>query len=435
MKTYNEYIDEVHELAKAEIYITDKTDNVNKEIEENCVKIGVPEHLVNDIDPLTFSIFLSTVKQNAKAQLNKSELNVSLIFYAWLDEQAGQLRYNFINNNHDKIPFAVELNFVDDAWIVCKAWVDQMQNNAVLPDKKLLIYKYLITKKKTFEFEPYVGIGPLKFGMTMAEARSAVGLSYKSFQKSMDSYSPADAFDDSAMIVFYDKNDKVDAIEIYPEMDLTHNGTTILGNDLKKVEDYFDSISTDKKADDLGHDYRSLGISFAGTGDGDPDARNVGYVFIYRKGYWDEYEASLPKEWEWKPKVSVGPINFGMTRTEVRALIESPLTETNFMDDETNMADDYTELGLRICYNADSRCRLVQCSNADKIAIKYLFVNGMNQGGISGLMDLLKEQDAKIIFDATSCDSAALGLFIVNHGYTQEATRYSPMSSITFSKD
>ena len=188
MKTYNEYIDEVHELAKAEIYITDKTDNVNKEIEENCVKIGVPEHLVNDIDPLTFSIFLSTVKQNAKAQLNKSELNVSLIFYAWLDEQAGQLRYNFINNNHDKIPFGVELNFVDDAWIVCKAWVDQMQNNAVLPDKKLLIYKYLITKKKTFEFEPYVGIGPLKFGMTMAEARSAVGLSYKSFQKSMDSY-------------------------------------------------------------------------------------------------------------------------------------------------------------------------------------------------------------------------------------------------------
>ena len=435
MKTYNEYIDEVYKLATVDIYITDKTDNVNKEIYENNIKIGVPEHLVQDIDPLTFSIFLSTAKQNAKAQLNKSELNVNLIFYAWLDEQAGQLRYNFINSNHDKIPFVAELNFVDDAWIVCKAWVDQMQNNAVLPNKKLLIYKYLITKKKTFEFEPYVGIGHLKFGMTMQEARTAVGLSYKSFQKSSDSYSPADAFDDSAMIVFYDKNDKVDAIEIYPEIDLTHNGTTILGNDLKEVEDYFDSISNDKKADDLGHDYRSLGISFAGSGDGNPEAQNVGYVFIYQNGYWDEYEASLPKAWEWIPKVSVGPINFGMTRAEVRALIESPLTETNFMDDETNMADDYAELGLRICYNADGGCRLVQCTNAYKIAIKYLFVNGMNQGGISGLMDLLKGQDPKIVFDATSCDSAALGLFIVNHGYTEEATRYKQMDSITFSKD
>ena len=148
MTTYNEYIDEVYELAKAEIYITDKTDNVNKEIEENSVNIGVPEHLVKDIDPLTFSIFLSTVKQNAKAQLNKSELNVSLIFYAWLDEQAGQLRYNFINSNHDKIPLVAELNFVEDAHIICKAWVDRMQNNAVLPDKKLLVYKYLIKKRK-----------------------------------------------------------------------------------------------------------------------------------------------------------------------------------------------------------------------------------------------------------------------------------------------
>ena len=73
MKTYQEYIDNIYTFAKVDIYITDKTDNVNKEIEENCVKIGVPEHLVKDIDPLTLSIFLSTVKQNAKDQLTKSE--------------------------------------------------------------------------------------------------------------------------------------------------------------------------------------------------------------------------------------------------------------------------------------------------------------------------------------------------------------------------
>ncbi len=290
-------------------------------------------------------------------------------------------------------------------------------------------------EKKSFEFEPYAGVGPVKFGMTMQEARTALNLPYKSFQKSMDSYSPADAFDESAMIVFYDKDDKVNAIEIYPEMDLSHKGTKILGNDLKNVEAYFDSISDSKKADDLGHDVRSHGISFAGSGDGDPDVKTVGYVFTYRKGYWDEYEASLPKEWEWKPKVSVGPINFGMTRAEVRAKIESPLTETDFMDDKTNMADDYTELGLRICYNAAGGCRLVQCTNADRIAIKYLFMTGMNQGGITGIMNILKEQDPNIVFDASSCDSLALGLYIVNSGYTEEATKYSPMSSITFSKD
>ena len=185
MKTYNEYLDEVYALAKVGIYITNKTDNLNKEIEENCIKIGVQEEFVENIDPLTFSIFLSSVKQNAKAQLSKSNLNVNLIFYTWLDEQAGQLRYNFINSNHEKIPFVAELNFVDDAWIVCNAWVDRMQKNTILSDNKVLIYKYLITKKQSFEFEPYVGIGPVKFGMTMAETRAALNLPYKRDRKSV----------------------------------------------------------------------------------------------------------------------------------------------------------------------------------------------------------------------------------------------------------
>ena len=439
MKTYQEYIDNIFTFAKVDLYITDKTDNVNKEIAENCVKIGVPEHLIKDIDPLTFSIFLSSVKQNAKDQLTKSDLNVKLIFYVWLDEQAGQLRYNFINSNHEKIPFVAELNFVDDAHIVCKAWVDRMQNSTFLPDNKVMIYKYLISKKQTYKFEPYVGLGALKFGMTMDEARAAINLPYSSFNKSMDSHSPADSFDNGATIVFYDIENKVNAIEVYPEVNFVFNDYYVFGKRITEFEKWLAPIATDFKREDDGvggADVRSIGMSYSGWEDPEDERfLNVGYIFLYKKGYWDEYEASLPKSWEWKPKVSVGPINFGMTRTEVRSQIESPLTETNFIDDETNLADDYLELGLRICYNANGGCRLVQCTNENRISINYLFLKGMNVGGLTRLMEILSGQDPKIIYDITGCDSAALGLFIVNSGYTEEATKYAQMNSITFSNE
>ena len=40
-------------------------------------------------------------------------MDINLIYYLWFDEQAGQLRFNFINSNHDKLPFGCKLVFVD----------------------------------------------------------------------------------------------------------------------------------------------------------------------------------------------------------------------------------------------------------------------------------------------------------------------------------
>ena len=280
MNKFKKYQDEIFKFAKVDIYITDKTDGMEKEIYENYVKIGVPEEHLENISAIFFQSFLYEVKQNAKRNLDTNSLGVDLIFYVWFVAQAGQLRYNFINSTHEKLPFAAEIQFVDNVYEICDLFVKCMQTSTSPPQDKLLVFKQIVTKKKTYNFIPYESVGLLKFGMTMEEAREAVNLPYKSFQKSNDSYSPADAFDDSSMIVFYDKKDTVEAIECYGEIQLKLNDVELLGKPIPELKKWLKTITNDVKKDDLGSDIRLLGFSFSGSGDGNPYAKKVGYIFI-----------------------------------------------------------------------------------------------------------------------------------------------------------
>ena len=430
MNKFKKYQDDLFKFAKVDIYLTDKTDEMEKEIYENYVKIGVPEEHLENISAIFFQSFLYEVKQNAKRNLDTNLLGVDLIFYVWFDAQAGQLRYNFINSNHERLPFTAEIQLVDDVYEICNLFVKCMQTSTVPSQDKLLVFKQIVSKKKTYNFIPYESVGLLKFGMTMDEARKAVNLPYKSFQKSNDSYSPADAFDDSSVIVFYDKNDKVEAIECYGEIQVKLNDIELLGKPIPELKKWLKTIANNVKKDDLGNDIRSLGFSFSGSGDGNPYAKKVGYIFIYRKGYWDEYEASLPQIYVFKPQKSVGPIKFGMIKAAVRKAVASPFIETNYIDDTQNLADDFKALGMRVLYK-NGKCYHVQFTNADRINVKYDFVQSMNSGGLTGLVDFLKQRDPAIKFDSTGCESKALGLNIANLGYLEEATRYSQMSSIS----
>ena len=434
MNKFKKYQDDVFKFAKVGIYITDKTDDMEKEIYENCVKIGVPDEHLENISASLFQNLLYQVKQNAKRNLDTNSLSVDLIFYVWFDAQAGQLRYNFLNSNHERLPFIAEFQLVDDVYEICDLFVKCTQTSTAPPQDKLLVFRQILTKKKIYEFIPYESVGLLKFGMSMEEARKAVNLPYKSFQKSNDVYSPADAFDDSAMIVFYDKNDNVEAIECYPEIQLKLKEVELLGKPIPELKKWLKTIANDVKKDDLGNDIRSLGFSFSGSGDGNPYARKVGYIFVYRKGYWDEYEASLPKIYVFKPQKSVGPIKFGMTKAAVRKAIASPFVGTNYKDDAQNLADDFETLGIRVLYK-NGKCYYVQFTNADRINIKYDFVQSMNSGGLTGLIDFLKQRDPDIKFDSIGCESMVLGLNIANLGYLDEATRYSQMNSISCFKD
>ena len=95
------------------LYLTDKTDEVNEEINHNLWILSAPTEIISQMTTTYFLEFIQNVKDNSKNQLDKSKLDIDLIFYLWFDEMAGQLRFNFINSNHDKLPFGCKINHTD----------------------------------------------------------------------------------------------------------------------------------------------------------------------------------------------------------------------------------------------------------------------------------------------------------------------------------
>lgn len=96
------------------IYLTENTDEVIEEIYHNCWAIGAPSTIIKQIKASDLLAFIQNVKDNHQIKLNNSLLDINLIFYMWLDVQAGQLRFNFINSNHNKLPFDCKLKYTDN---------------------------------------------------------------------------------------------------------------------------------------------------------------------------------------------------------------------------------------------------------------------------------------------------------------------------------
>ena len=82
----------------------------------------------------------------------------------------------------------------------------------------------------TFDVEPLRGVGPVRLGMTRDESRAAMGLPFESFQKSPGDAALTDAYLDSSFQVFFDREDRVDFIELSagPDCVALYRGTPVL---------------------------------------------------------------------------------------------------------------------------------------------------------------------------------------------------------------
>ncbi|NER17539.1 hypothetical protein GWK10_09980 [Spongiivirga citrea] len=73
-----------------------------------------------------------------------------MIFYLWFDEQAGQIRFNLINENHSKLPFTSKVEFAENQKIIISDFLESEYLNGIpfseLDEKNLTIDRENITK-------------------------------------------------------------------------------------------------------------------------------------------------------------------------------------------------------------------------------------------------------------------------------------------------
>lgn len=138
LNEFNKWLDE---LVQAPIYLTESIHEIDKEIYENCCLIGIDEELENELTVNDLLSFLMRIKESRAEALKKSDLNIDLIFYLWHDEQAMQLRFNFINSNHSKLPFTAEYTLVENAEDIIKDFLTPTDEPL-----KLDVFQQIISK-------------------------------------------------------------------------------------------------------------------------------------------------------------------------------------------------------------------------------------------------------------------------------------------------
>ena len=110
--TKKEFLKYIEDIKTDKVLIIDSVDRLDEEVETNCWAISINDKLSKRFSIDELSSFLNEVKTDRREQLRRSKINVGLIYYVWVDGQAGQLRFNFINSNHDKLPFRSQLTLV-----------------------------------------------------------------------------------------------------------------------------------------------------------------------------------------------------------------------------------------------------------------------------------------------------------------------------------
>jgi hypothetical protein len=107
------YLIDIIDCDDSDFFLTEDVNKLDLEIYNNCVYVSLDSKERESISSIDLEKFISKVKDDRRKKLINSNLEVDLIYYVWFDEMAGQLRFNFINSNHTKLPFGAKLIVVD----------------------------------------------------------------------------------------------------------------------------------------------------------------------------------------------------------------------------------------------------------------------------------------------------------------------------------
>lgn len=128
-----------------------------------------------------------------------------------------------------------------------------------------------------FDFTPYVGIGEILFGCSREKLRNLLG-DYKEFRKSKFSQNTADDF--KILHAFYDVENRLEAVEFFPEAGIIFNGKNLFDFSYMDLKLFLN----DGAAKEDAYSFTSLkyGISFSQRDDG-----KIESILVVKAGYWD----------------------------------------------------------------------------------------------------------------------------------------------------
>lgn len=137
-----------------------------------------------------------------------------------------------------------------------------------------------------FEIFPGEGAGVLRFGMERGAVRRTMQLPATPFRKTESSSTLTDAFHGVGVHVFYDEDDRCEAIELSKPARVTLNGNSLLGVSLGEGEGTLRALDPAAVTDNDGCTSFALGVSLYCPADVERQRESIEAVLVFREGYF-----------------------------------------------------------------------------------------------------------------------------------------------------
>ena len=134
-----------------------------------------------------------------------------------------------------------------------------------------------------WEITPYVGIGPLRLGMSRREVEAALDGPGRMFVKSFDPLTEAYAYNDHGAHIYYDKNGAVEFIETFEPCIATFCNVILAGRLVEDVRADLEKIGVQCDSYDCG--FRAFGVGFGVYAPTDED--DIEGVGIFVRGHFE----------------------------------------------------------------------------------------------------------------------------------------------------
>lgn len=134
--TKEAYWTSLQEIIIDPLYLADLDHDLPREIQENMWSLSFSQSLAAMFQLTEIKWFLYQVRQNRHWQLQQQDLLLELYYYLWYDEQAGQLRFNFITTRTATLPFSATIEVSETEEEIIAAFLQasqQVEKEELLP--------------------------------------------------------------------------------------------------------------------------------------------------------------------------------------------------------------------------------------------------------------------------------------------------------------
>lgn len=133
--------------------------------------------------------------------------------------------------------------------------------------------------------QPNEGVGTIRFGMLRRDVHALLGVPDR--QKKRDSPVPADFYNEHGLIVEYDPEEVVEAVEIKPPADPSFMSRALIGVPFEDLAEWFRSIDPRIQFDGAGLTSFRFGIGLYAPHAAKLPGEPVEGVIAFRPGYYD----------------------------------------------------------------------------------------------------------------------------------------------------